>query len=477
MDGLECKEVSLSQVNGDDGWFRLDSHYYRKQYIELKNKLSGMPHWFLKDIVLKPIQTGHTPSMKNEKYYGGKIAFIKTDNLHSNHIRDNFSDFLSDEGNSTIARTTLQEFDIITTIIGATEDVIARSALITSEHLPANINQNIVQIRVDNRIVFPEYVNTYLNTKFGREYLHYLSRQTEQVNLNCQEVGMVIIPDFSLPFQEKVKFFTTKATELEKDSKQLMNKSTEKININLNINSFSPSNKNISIRLFSDSFSIFDRSDAEFYQEKYDDYEKLIFSAPMGYTYVKNEFIPVKTKCSRTEKSYKYVEISNIEIGTGNSTMNCINTEDLPDNAKIMTRKGDLLVSTVRPNRGAVAILESENVLVSGAFTVLREKSDYPKEVLQTLFRTPLYKDWLLRFNVGTSYPVIKDEDVLNMPIPLFDEDVKETIVYNVRKACFLRNQSKQLLEYAKQAVEMAIEQGEDTALAWLKLTVSDLEV
>ena len=38
-----------------------------------------------------------------------------------------------------------------------------------------------------------------------------------------------------------------------------------------------------------------------------------------------------------------------------------------------------------------------------------------------------------------------------------------------VQKSFALRHQSKQLLEYAKQAVEMAIEQGEDTALAWLK--------
>ena len=32
-----------------------------------------------------------------------------------------------------------------------------------------------------------------------------------------------------------------------------------------------------------------------------------------------------------------------------------------------------------------------------------------------------------------------------------------------------IRDKSKQLLEYAKQVVEIAIEQGEDAALAWLK--------
>jgi len=65
---------------------------------------------------------------------------------------------------------------------------------------------------------------------------------------------------------------------------------------------------------------------------------------------------------------------------------------ELPDNAKIMTMKGDILVSTVRPNRGAVAILEHDRLLVSGAFTVLREKTNYPKEVLQVLLRTNMSK-------------------------------------------------------------------------------------
>lgn len=80
-----------------------------------------------------------------------------------------------------------------------------------------------------------------------------------------------------------------------------------------------------------------------------------------------------------------------------------------------------------------------------------------------------MYREWLLRFNVGTSYPVIKDEDVLNMPVPILGDDVKQDVVTKVNESASLRRQSKQLLEYAKQAVEMAIEQGENAALAWLK--------
>ena len=47
--------------------------------------------------------------------------------------------------------------------------------------------------------------------------------------------------------------------------------------------------------------------------------------------------------------------------------------------------------------------------------------------------------------------------------------DTQKEIAAKVQEAFALRKQSKQLLEYAKQAVEMAIEQGEDVALKWLK--------
>ena len=47
--------------------------------------------------------------------------------------------------------------------------------------------------------------------------------------------------------------------------------------------------------------------------------------------------------------------------------------------------------------------------------------------------------------------------------------DVQKEIAAKVQESFALRKQSRQLLEYAKQAVEMAIEQGEGVALKWLK--------
>lgn len=69
----------------------------------------------------------------------------------------------------------------------------------------------------------------------------------------------------------------------------------------------------------------------------------------------------------------------------------------------------------------------------------------------------------------GTILTAISKDELLSMPLPMIDDDIQEKIAAKVQESFALRKQSKQLLEYAKQAVEMAIEQGEDVALAWLK--------
>ena len=63
------------------------------------------------------------------------------------------------------------------------------------------------------------------------------------------------------------------------------------------------------------------------------------------------------------------------------------------------------------------------------------------------------------------------------MPLPKIDDSIQAEIAGKVQMSFSLRRQSAQLLEYAKRAVEMAIEQGENAALAWLNSKVSNAEV
>ena len=269
-------------------------------------------------------------------------------------------------------------------------------------------------------------------------------------------------------FQEKLsRHFVIIESKL-LQAKELYDAAESRLLSALDMDNFTASNDPIAVKSFSESFGVSGRLDAEFYQKKYADYSCTI--TKRSHTFIYKEFELISTSCSREKAEYPYVEIGDINAGNGSFSYNTIETEELPDNAKICPIQGDLLVSKVRPYRGAVAIINStiNDLVVSGAFTVLRPKSLYPVEVLAVLLRSAIYRDWFMKWNVGSSYPVIRDDDVLNMPIPILGASIQNEIVDDVQQSFELRRQSEQLLEYAKRAVEIAIEQSEEAAIAWL---------
>ena len=475
MDGLECSEILLSDTNNlDNDWFRLDSHFYEKKYIKLKQKLEDMPHWYMKEIVEKTIQTGHTPSMKNESFYGGTIPLIKTDNLRENFITDTFSDYLSEQGNAEIERTSLQEDDIITTIIGATEDVIARSALVLKEFLPANINQNIVQIRINRRIVPPAFVNAYINSCYGRNYLRYLSRQTEQVNLNCKEIENVLVPMFSESLYTLIDDCTKLAHSRQQQSRAAFYDAQEILQRKLGFYENEEKNS-ISVLDFSKSFKRFGRLDAEYYQPKYDVYIHMLHTADtvnsLCNIYDKN-YIP------ENEFLYKYIELANVGLSGEISNVEYVKGSELPTRARRRVRAGQVIVSSVEGSLQSCALITDkfDGALCSTGFYVLTSDT-INSETLLVLFKSEVMQALLKQRCSGTILAAITKDDLLSMPLPKIDDSIQAEIAGKVQMSFSLRRQSAQLLEYAKRAVEMANEQGENAALAWLNSKVSNAEV
>ena len=455
-----------------DDTLRFDAEHYQRKYEQIDEAIAKKNHCVLRELLSMPVITGHTPSMKIDHFYGGKINFVKTDNLRENRIVDAFTDYLTVEGNDEIKNSALKVDDVIVTIIGATFDVVGRSAIVRESHLPANINQNIALIRLDKAKINPTYFNAYLNTKYGRGSLHHHSRQTEQVNLNCREVERVLVPLFK-QLEAGIESLSTNADTAAEQAALVYSQAETKLLATLGMADFSPSAKAINVKSFKDSFTATGRLDAEYYQPKYEDYEQAVFNHPAGFTTISAEFDLVKETSKRDKSTYNYIEISDVNVGDGAASFNRLDIEELPANAKQEVMRGDLLISKVRPNRGAIAIIDFDDtdLIVSGAFTVLREKADsvFSNESLKVLLRTPMYRDWMLKFNIGTQYPVIRDDDILNLPIPCIDDKTQVKIAALVKESFSLKAESERLLDVAKHAVEIAIEQDENAGMLYIE--------
>ena len=98
--------------------------------------------------------------------------------------------------------------------------------------------------------------------------------------------------------------------------------------------------------------------------------------------------VPIDTFCEKKiptlQKTYDglidYVDISSVDNTEKKITSyQTIEATDAPSRAKQLLKQGDILVSTVRPNLNAVAIVEeeTENIMVgSTGYCVLRHKDN-----------------------------------------------------------------------------------------------------
>ena len=473
---MQSQILNYSAVTKVDGTFRLDAEHYQQIFLQNQNKLIKFGATPLSEFISCPVMTGHTPSMKIDSYYGDEIAFVKTDNLRDFKISGEFTHYLSKLGNEVIKRSKLQAGDIIVTIIGATYKIVGRAALVQKEDLPANINQNIALIRLKNTYS-PEFLSAYLNSAIGKLAVWYLSRQTEQVNLNCREIEKVLVPDISLEFIQAIKNVHKEAVKCEHNSRHAFLYAQTLLLTELGLTDWQPRHQLSFVKNYSDTKQS-NRIDAEYYQPKYEEIEKVIKNYSGGCSFIKDEFKQNKNVFKiNVEKKYQYVEIGSVNVSNGEITSCEVIGAELPANAKRALNKGDVIVSKVRTYRGAIAIVRKNGYVGSGAFTVLKEDGRMNKETLLTFLHSKPLLAWSLKPNTGTSYPVIIDDDILSLPIPLLSKETQTKIQQKVIEAFDLRKQSRHLLECAKRAVEIAIEDDEQTAIKWLEAETKEIQI
>lgn len=404
--------------------------------------------------------------MKNADFYNGNIAFIKTDNVRHGYIDRNFNDYLSELGNEQISRTTLQPNDIITTIIGATEKVVARSAIIQKDLLPCNINQNIVQIRVNDAIISPYYVYFYLNSFYGKNYLYYYSRQTEQINLNCNEVSYVRIPRFSNKFQSLLDDIFVKSQLSVQNAEKGYKSAEELLNIELHINCIQNS-KNYSIKSYLNSFCKTKRLDAEYYQDKYDKLFPLIKNPEKLSNIVKIAKSIEPGSDEYRQDGIPFIRVSDL------SKFGISETEIYLDKAKyksaIKPKKDSILFSKDGSIGIAYKVEEDIDAVTSSALLHLTVKTtDILPDYLALTLNSNVVQLQAERDSGGSIIEHWRLGDIKELVIPVLDIKIQTKIAQKVQESFRLRNRANDLLKKGIQSVEIAIEKNEEYASQWL---------
>ena len=128
---------------------------------------------------------------------------------------------------------------------------------------------------------------------------------------------------------------------------------------------------------------------------------------------------------SRTGE-FNYIEISDVDGRTGLIGYKRLPVMEAPSRARKIVRTGDVLVSTVRPERGAIAVVPShlDGAICSTGFAVLRCRDVHPG-ALAWLLKSKVVKKQMIRHNIGIAYPAIAEETCLHLALPASPEKMK----------------------------------------------------
>ena len=126
-----------------------------------------------------------------------------------------------------------------------------------------------------------------------------------------------------------------------------------------------------------------------------------------------------------------YLEIGNVSIVSKDYTL----TEKLSVKGCRIAMRNDVLVSKVRPTRGAITYVREEELHISSAFTVLRNKGAMAEKYLwMFLAWNHDYLNHLGENCTGTMYPTVSDEVVVDFEVPLAPLNEQRRIVAKLEK-------------------------------------------
>jgi hypothetical protein len=122
-----------------------------------------------------------------------------------------------------------------------------------------------------------------------------------------------------------------------------------------------------------------------------------------------------------TDRSFQYIEISDVDGDSYSVVAKEVQCSEAPSRARKRVRTGDVLVSTVRPERRTVGVVphELDGAICSTGFAVLRCAEGVPPLVLASILRHPFCTEQLVQRNSGIAYPAIEEISILDVTLPV----------------------------------------------------------
>ena len=462
--------VKYSALNDDK---RLDSEYYDRRYLLTENIIANKNNDILENLSIKITDFGAYSQNSFIEYRKNEYAkFIRNQDVNEF--------FIETEDSPQIEK---EVYERLSLKVNTNDLLIQRTAslgkcgIVYDCNLPATANQNIAQIVINNQKINPYYVLTFLNCYFGKIMFSRLQTGNVQPWLNLTQIKTLRVPIPVEKIQTMMQFIVEKAYFIYNRSKNSYNHAQRMLQKELGLANYNLCNTLTYIQKFT-KVQAAGRFDAEYFQPKYEEIVESIKDYSNGWDYLKN-CIEVIDKNHKPidNKEYKYVELSNINANGYISDCTTDIGENLPSRARRLVKTDNVIVSSIEGSLESIALVDKEynHALCSTGFYVLNSQHLNPQTLL-VLLKSIAGQMQLKQGCNGTILTAINKDYFGNIVIPKIRKEIQEKIKELVDESSLARNKSQKLLNTAKRAVEIAIEQDEDKAIRWIEEQVNSLE-
>lgn len=452
---------------------RLDPYYHRTDFIKLREKYESIYFCFVGKLI-KSWDRGDGPRdgfYTDDKENG--VYFLRVNNLKENSINLTSVKFITRAvHDKTLKRSRVVSGDLIFAVSGTKENL-GTVSIIPEFIYEANLNSALVRLKLDESKIDKKYFCILFGLNFVRTQIDYIGKGAAQNNLNNEEISQIKIPVFSI---EKQRYIVD-LFEIARASKK--QKQAEAAALLASIDGYLLRELGITLPLPSEKQPFFytrakkiigGRFDASFYQSSFVQVAQAIAAGLYQPSRLK-DLVNFSTEIWNGKdyfvEKFPYIEISEIDLTFGEiKNANYLPIKEAPSRAKMLVRHDDLIVSTTRPTRGAIAYIkqpENEVSVASTGFAVLRKLKVLHVNKLFLLF-TLKHKLTLMQMeqrSSGGNYPAITMDELGKILIPLPPLEKQTEIAEHISalrlQAKGLQQQAEAEFKSAQQTVEKMI--------------------
>jgi restriction endonuclease S subunit len=477
---MQYSVVWYSEVRSIES-FRYDSDFFDPKVLFYDKKIKEIG--FVKFGQLIELLTDYT---SNSSFAGLKenvsvqdeeefAKWVRIQNLDQNEYLKNMR-YVDKKSYEFLKKTKLSGNELL---ISKTGEYLGRGYIFrpTDKDTRYTLADNIFLIRLKNNNL-NNFIYIWINSKIGRHLLLRWCQGTGQPTIIKDGIRDFPIPTFKQNLQNVISNLANKSFGLSAESKSLYQQAENLLLEELDLKDWKPKHQLTYIKNYSDTQKA-ERFDAEYFQPQYDAIIEKIKNYKNGFDFAK-KVISLNTKNYQPicDKDYRYIELSNISQNGEINGFTQSKGEELPSRARRKVKKGDLILSSIEGSLDSIAMITTDydDMICSTGFFVVNSKNINAETAL-IFFKSKTGQLQLKKGCSGTILTAISSDEFNQILIPKISQKIQDEIQDKVKRMYLFKAQSKALLELAKKAVEMAIEDNEEKATNWIDQELEKLGV